>query len=95
MKRSYEACDRHGVMVWQDFWLANPWDGPDPDDNELFLSNVKDFGAAHSQSSVDRHLLRTERRLSAANRWKMEFARFWADLHPGLHYISKFRRRGR
>ena len=26
----YEACDRHGVMIWQDFWLANPWDGPDP-----------------------------------------------------------------
>ena len=26
----YDACDRHGVMVWQDFWLANPWDGPDP-----------------------------------------------------------------
>lgn len=25
----YEACDRHGVMVWQDFWLANPSDGPD------------------------------------------------------------------
>jgi hypothetical protein len=38
----YEACDRHGVMVWQDFWLANPWDGPDPDDNKLFLSNVRD-----------------------------------------------------
>ena len=26
----YEACDRHGIVVWQDFWLANPWDGPDP-----------------------------------------------------------------
>src|ERR1035438_7686836 len=26
----YEACDRHGVVVWQDFWLANPWDGPNP-----------------------------------------------------------------
>src|ERR1019366_6040411 len=39
----YEACDRHGVMVWQDFWLANPWDGPDPDNNEMFLNNVKDF----------------------------------------------------
>ena len=26
----YEAADRNGVVVWQDFWLANPWDGPDP-----------------------------------------------------------------
>ena len=26
----YEACDRHGILIWQDFWLANPWDGPDP-----------------------------------------------------------------
>jgi len=28
----YEACDRHGIVVWQDFWLANPTDGPNPDD---------------------------------------------------------------
>jgi len=39
----YEAADRNGVVVWQDFWLANPWDGPDPDDNELFLANAKDY----------------------------------------------------
>ena len=32
----YEACDRHGIMIWQDFWLANPWDGPDPYDSEMF-----------------------------------------------------------
>ncbi|MBR1869958.1 MAG: beta-glycosidase, partial [Bacteroidales bacterium] len=32
----YEACDRHGVMVWQDFWLANPYDGPDPYDEGRF-----------------------------------------------------------
>ena len=32
----YEACDRHGIMVWQDFWLANPWDGPDPMDPGRF-----------------------------------------------------------
>lgn len=32
----YEACDRHGIMVWQDFWLANPWDGPDPLDPDRF-----------------------------------------------------------
>ena len=39
----FEACDRHGVMIWQDFWLANPWDGPDPDDNAMFMDNARDF----------------------------------------------------
>ena len=38
----YEACDRHGIVVWQDFWLANPWDGPDPDDEALFMANARD-----------------------------------------------------
>ncbi|MGA2848142.1 MAG: discoidin domain-containing protein [Terracidiphilus sp.] len=39
----YEAADRNGIVVWQDFWLANPWDGPDPDNNDLFLANAKDY----------------------------------------------------
>ena len=39
----YEACDRHGVMIWQDFWLANPVDGPNPDDDEMFLKNARDY----------------------------------------------------
>ena len=39
----YDAADRYGIVVWQDFWLANPWDGPDPDDNQLFLANAKDY----------------------------------------------------
>ncbi len=39
----YEACDRHGVTVWQDFWLANPVDGPNPDDNAMFLTNAEDY----------------------------------------------------
>ena len=39
----YEAADRNGVVVWQDFWLANPWDGPDPDNNNLFLANARDY----------------------------------------------------
>ena len=38
----YEACDRYGIVVWQEFWLANPWDGPDPDDPAMFLRNVRD-----------------------------------------------------
>lgn len=39
----YDAADRYGVVVWQDFWLANPWDGPNPDDNTLFLANARDY----------------------------------------------------
>ncbi len=39
----YEACDRHGVMIWQDFWLANPADGPNPDDEGMFLANAEDY----------------------------------------------------
>ncbi len=39
----YDAADRNGVVVWQDFWLANPWDGPNPDDNDLFLANARDY----------------------------------------------------
>ena len=39
----YEACDRHGIVVWQDFWLANPLDGPNPDDVPMFLRNARDY----------------------------------------------------
>src|SRR3712207_6112081 len=39
----YEACDKYGIMVWQDFWLANPWDGPDPYDEGMFLANSADY----------------------------------------------------
>jgi hypothetical protein len=39
----YDAADRNGVVIWQDFWLANPWDGPDPDNNDLFLANARDY----------------------------------------------------
>ena len=39
----YEACDRHGIMVWQDFWLANPADGPNPYDVDMFNKNAKDY----------------------------------------------------
>jgi Glycosyl hydrolase 2 galactose-binding domain-like/Exo-beta-D-glucosaminidase Ig-fold domain/NedA-like, galactose-binding domain/Glycosyl hydrolases family 2 len=38
----YNACDRYGIVVWQDFWLANPADGPNPDDPTLFLRNARD-----------------------------------------------------
>ena len=39
----YEACDRHGVMVWQDFWLANPYDGPNPADPDRFNATAMEY----------------------------------------------------
>ncbi len=38
----YDVCDRHGMLVWDDFWLANPGDGPDPENHAMFMSNVVD-----------------------------------------------------
>jgi len=82
----YEACDRHGVLVWQDFWLANPWDGPDPDDNSLFLSNVKDTVLRiRNHPSMGLYCGRNEgyppKPLEDGIRSLL------AELHPGLHYI--------
>ena len=82
----WEACDRHGVMVWQDFWLANPWDGPSPDDNALFLNNAHDYVLRiRNHPCLALYCGRNEgfppaaldRRLRATLR----------ELHPGLHYI--------
>jgi beta-galactosidase/beta-glucuronidase len=82
----YEACDRHGIVVWQDFWLANPADGPDPDDNDLFMRNVKDTVLRiRSHPSIGLYCGRNEGQppppLEAGMRQVL------AELHPGLHYI--------
>jgi hypothetical protein len=82
----YEACDRHGIVVWQDFWLANPADGPDPDDNDLFMRNVKDTVLRiRSHPSIGLYCGRNEgqppKPLDAGIRQTL------AELHPGLHYI--------
>lgn len=38
----YDACDRYGILIFDDFWLANPKNGPDPRDFDLFMPNVRD-----------------------------------------------------
>jgi beta-galactosidase/beta-glucuronidase len=82
----YEACDRHGIVVWQDFWLANPWDGPDPGDDDMFLSNVRDtILRIRSHASVGLYCGRNEgyppRPLDDGIRQAL------AENHPGSHYF--------
>jgi hypothetical protein len=83
----YDACDRWGIVVWQDFWLANPADGPDPDDNDLFLRNARDFLLRiRTHPSVGLYCGRNEgyppKPLDDGLR------KLVAELHPDLHYIS-------
>jgi hypothetical protein len=82
----WEACDRHGVMVWQDFWLANPWDGPDPDNNEMFLNNVKDFVLRiRNHPSIGLYCGRNEG--FPPKPLEEGIRKILGDLHAGLHYI--------
>jgi hypothetical protein len=82
----YEACDRYGVLVWQDFWLANPWDGPNPDDNSLFLANVKDTVLRiRNCPSIVLYCGRNEGFPPKA--LEDDLQSVLADLHPGIHYI--------
>ncbi len=38
----YDACDRAGILIFDDFWLANPHDGPEPLDQAMFMANARD-----------------------------------------------------
>ncbi|MDR3202937.1 MAG: discoidin domain-containing protein, partial [Bifidobacteriaceae bacterium] len=37
----YDAADKHGIMIMDDFWLANPVDGPNPNDEAMFLASAE------------------------------------------------------
>jgi hypothetical protein len=83
----YEACDRHGIMIWQDFWLANPADGPDPDNPNMFIENARDFiKRIRNHPSLAIYVGRNEGNppveIDTALRSMIH------ELHPGLLYIS-------
>ena len=82
----YEACDRYGVMIWQDFWLANPWDGPDPYYPGLFEEVAEEYvRRIRNHPSLAIYVGRNEGNPPA------EIDAFLAETvareHPGMHYI--------
>ena len=82
----YRACDRYGIVVWQDFWLANPTDGPNPDGNDLFLRNAKDFvQRIRNHPSVGLYCGRNEGNPPKA--LDDDMRQIVAEQHPGLYYI--------
>jgi hypothetical protein len=38
----YELCDKYGILIWDEFFQPNPSDGPDPDDLDTYMANVRD-----------------------------------------------------
>ncbi|MCF0164226.1 MAG: beta-glycosidase, partial [Bacteroidales bacterium] len=82
----FEACDRHGVMIWQDFWLANPWDGPDPDDEAIFCRNATDFvKRIRNHPAIALYVGRNEGYPPASLNSKLE--NIVNTCHPGIFYI--------
>ncbi|HUZ45829.1 MAG TPA: discoidin domain-containing protein [Terriglobia bacterium] len=83
----YDACDRYGVMVWQDFWLANPGDGPNPKDDRMFLRNAQDtILRLRNHPSMALYCGRNEGNPPKA--LEDGLTKMLAELHPGIQYIS-------
>ena len=82
----YDACDKYGIVVWQDFWLANPYDGPDPDDDAMFLQNARDTVLRiRNHASIGLYVGRNEG--YPPQTLEDGFRAILAELHPDLHYI--------
>ncbi len=82
----YDACDKYGLVVWQDFWLANPSDGPNPDDNDFFLRVARDYVLKiRNHASVGLYCGRNEG--APPKPIGDGLKSLTAELHPGLHYI--------
>jgi hypothetical protein len=83
----FEACDRHGIMVWQDFWLANPVDGPNPNSHKLFIENTIDFvKRVRNHPSIGLYCGRNEG--NPPDELDSLIRDVLPKLHPDIHYIS-------
>lgn len=82
----YDYADKWGIMVWQDFWLANPYDGPDPDNHAMFLENAADMlHRVRPHACVALYCARNEG--TAPRRLELKINRLVADLCPGSLYL--------
>ena len=60
-KLFYDACDKYGIMIWDDFWLANPYDGSNPKDRDMFNENAIDrVKVSRSHPSLTTYVGRNE-----------------------------------
>jgi hypothetical protein len=83
----YDAADRFGIVVWQDFWLANPWDGPNPDHNDFFLTVARDYLLRiRNHPSLGLFCGRNEG--FPPQQIDDGLRSMTAELSPGSHYIS-------
>ena len=83
----YEACDKYGVLIWQDFWLANPYDGPNPYYEDMFMQNARDYvKRIRNHAAITIYVGRNEGFPPATLDGQLRD--LVAELHPGLHYIS-------
>ena len=82
----YEACDKYGIMVWQDFWLANPVDGPNPYDPQMFLDNAEDMiRRIRNHPSIAIYVGRNEGNPPPVIDTMLR--KIIPELNPGIHYI--------
>ena len=82
----YEAADRHGILVWQDFWLANPVGRPGPGRRGPLHEQRPGHPPADPQSpSVALYCGRNEGDPPPA--LDSRIAAAIAELHPEIHYV--------
>ena len=85
-KEFYEACDRHGVMIWQDFWLANPWDGPEPYYPDMFNEIAAEYvRRIRNHPSIGIYVGRNEG--NPPEEIESFLEEIVSEEHPGMHYI--------
>jgi hypothetical protein len=82
----YEACDKYGIMIWQDFWLANPSDGPDPYHPDMFIDNMKDYvKRIRNHPSIGIYVGRNEGNPPPVIQTAID--KLLPELAPGIKYI--------